>query len=247
MSKETHILDFSVALDATPEEIWGALTEPERITRWFSPEAKVTPGLGGKIFLSWGPGMEGEAPITAWEPGRRFAWTEKAETDNPRVIEFTIAVADGGPALLRLTHSGFKTVEGEYESTSAGWQSYLQLLKLDLEENRGAAAQHLCRLRMAEGTPSAIGEKLRQALEWRRSGDRYAARLPDGTEFSGRIVFERAPGYSVQTLEPPLSGALALFAESCGGQTALTASWYLRGDAVNRAEAIGAAWDQIPE
>lgn len=59
--------------------------------------------------------------------------------------------------------------------------------------------------------------------------------------FRGEVLFERAPGYLIVSLEE--AGAFALFLEPCGGTTALTSSWMLRGEAVARAEEIGEAWD----
>ena len=49
MSRETRSLEFSVTIEATPEELWLAITEAKGITRWFAPEARVTPGLGGNV------------------------------------------------------------------------------------------------------------------------------------------------------------------------------------------------------
>jgi uncharacterized protein YndB with AHSA1/START domain len=66
----------TVTIDAPLEAVWKALTQAEELTRWFPVDARVQPGPGGTIWLSWGSGAEGEAPITAWEPNRRFGWTE---------------------------------------------------------------------------------------------------------------------------------------------------------------------------
>lgn len=47
--KQVH----EITLAATPEDGWRMITQAENITRWFSPEARVEPGKGGKIFLGW--------------------------------------------------------------------------------------------------------------------------------------------------------------------------------------------------
>ena len=248
MPQETRRLEFAIAIQTTPEEVWRALTEGDEITRWFAPEARVTPGLGGTIFLSWGPGMEGEAPITEWKPGRRFAWTERAGTDSPRVIEFTIEAVDGSATILRLVQSGFgldASFDGEYDSTSGGWQSFLQLLRLDLEAHRGMAGRHVFRMRMEAEDRQVLLERFLGAMEFQRAGDLYSARLTDSAPIRGKVLFERTPGYLMLTLEGPFTGALALFAEKCGGQTSLTTSWYLKGETVGRAHEISAAWDRI--
>jgi uncharacterized protein YndB with AHSA1/START domain len=81
--------------------VWKALTESKELVRWFPLDARVTPGVGGKIFLSWGPNCEGEAEIVAWEPGKKLA-----SKDNFALMEWTLE-ARGGKTLLRLVQSGF--------------------------------------------------------------------------------------------------------------------------------------------
>ena len=237
-------LEFSIVVEATPDEVWLALTDGQAIERWFAPHARVCPGLGGTIFLSWGAGMEGEAPITAWQPGRRFSWTEGAGTDAPRVIDFKIEAADGGTTLLRLTHTGFvgdSSRDRQFDSTSGGWQSYLALLRHDLEEWRGRAARHLCHLQMINGERAAVWRRLLNTIGYQEDGERYSACLPDGTRFTGRLLWSRTPGYLVLATEGMLRGALALFVEDCGSQVAVTKSWYLKGGATKPDKSIESA------
>jgi uncharacterized protein YndB with AHSA1/START domain len=52
--KERREKEIEIAVPI--EEVWKALTDANELARWFPLEARVTPGLGGKIFVSWGPG-----------------------------------------------------------------------------------------------------------------------------------------------------------------------------------------------
>lgn len=127
-----------VTIDAPVDAVWQALTEAEELTRWFPVEARVQPGPGGSIWISWGGGTEGEAPITAWEPGRRFGWTE---TRGPvkLVIDFHIQ-ARGGQTLVRLVQSGFgdgPEWDDEFHMTSGGWSYFIEHLRWYLERHRG--------------------------------------------------------------------------------------------------------------
>lgn len=235
-------LEFQVELDGTAEEVWQLLTEGEGITRWFAPEARVTPGLGGTVRLSWGPGMEGEAPITGWEPGQRFEWTESSG----RVITFTLAAADGGRTVLRLVHSGFGvggSFDNEFDSTGNGWRSFLAMLAWDLRAERGRAWRHVFRMQMGERDRGEWQAAVLRALAFAREDGGISLRLGDGLSFRGEVLFEREPGYLIVTLGS--AGAFALFLEPCGGTTALTSSWMLRGEAVARAEEIDTAWGAI--
>ncbi len=74
--QSTRSIELEIEIEATPDAVWKALSEGEEVRRWFSPEARVTPGVGGSIWLSWGEGVAGEGAIDIWEPGRRIRWIE---------------------------------------------------------------------------------------------------------------------------------------------------------------------------
>jgi uncharacterized protein YndB with AHSA1/START domain len=60
----------AIDIDASPEQVWQALTEAEELVRWFSTAARVEPGKGGTMLWSWGYGEDWQTRIDAWEPGR---------------------------------------------------------------------------------------------------------------------------------------------------------------------------------
>jgi uncharacterized protein YndB with AHSA1/START domain len=41
---QTRTIELDVAINATPEQVWSALTTPEELARWFPPTASGTPG-----------------------------------------------------------------------------------------------------------------------------------------------------------------------------------------------------------
>jgi uncharacterized protein YndB with AHSA1/START domain len=126
-----------IEIAAPVEEVWKALTDPQELVKWFPLEARVTPGVGGKLFLSWGPGWEIETPIVAWEPGKRFA-----TADDLAMVEWTLE-ARGGKTILRLVQSSFSSGaawEDEwFDSTNFGWTFMLANLRLAVERHRGEA------------------------------------------------------------------------------------------------------------
>src|SRR5690242_3054080 len=73
---ETRSITIETEVAASPERVWQALTIPEELMRWFPLEAKVVPGLGGTMTLSWGYPVVAESTIDVWEPGRRLRTTE---------------------------------------------------------------------------------------------------------------------------------------------------------------------------
>lgn len=127
-----------VVIDATPDDVWRAITEGEGLRRWFPVDARVTPGLGGTIWLSWGEGMSGEAPITAWEPGRHLQWTEDRGPVK-MAVDFHISTRDG-QTVVRLVQSGFgdgPEWDGEFHMVSGGWAYFLANLAWYLTHHNG--------------------------------------------------------------------------------------------------------------
>lgn len=239
--------EFEIEIQASAEEVWRAVSEGDRITRWFAPIAEVTPGEPGKVLLSWGAGMEGEAPIRVWEPGRRFGWIEREESDSPRAILFEIEAAGGRATKLRLTHSGIgidASFNSEFDSTFDGWRSFLALLRLDLERHQGLPARHVARMSTVKGDAGAVMGRITTALAFARNGQSFTATLPGPIPLSGTVLFEKVPGYLMLALEHPNPGALGLFAEACGaGQLFVTLSLYAKGEMLDHP--LDQAMDQL--
>ncbi len=249
MSGEKRKHDFTITIEAPPEEVWRAITEGEKIQQWFAPQASVEPGLGGTVLLSWGPGMEGKAPITIWEPGRRFGWTEHGETANPRIVEF-IVEGEGGWTQLRLVHSGFGAgaeFDSEYDSTHGGWLTFLDALRYLVERKGGASGRHDCRLAMLKVAPSEFWAKLTASLglsgqEW-KPGALYEAGVPGGGRFSGSVWASVKPGYALLRVNELDDSLLGLFVEGSGGSCFFTTSWYLYGSGAEPGQPLLAEWE----
>lgn len=138
--------EHRVDIDAPPDTVWQALTEADQLVRWFAPDAEVEPGVGGKVWASWGPAAEGTSRITVWEPGRHLRLVQDRslgqEGDDPaRAVEVAVDFhleGEGGRTVLRVVQSGFgsgDTWDAEFEATEAGWRVFLKTLKLALEEH----------------------------------------------------------------------------------------------------------------
>jgi uncharacterized protein YndB with AHSA1/START domain len=93
-------------INAPIGDVRKALTDANELARWFPLEARVTPRIGGKIFVSWGPAYEGEAEILAGEPEKKFAWR-----DSMGLVEWTLTLKLRNVA--RLVSPG-KLVSEEY-------------------------------------------------------------------------------------------------------------------------------------
>jgi len=230
------ILELVIDIAARPDQVWPLVASTEGIPRWFAPGAKVVPGIGGSVFLSWGPEMEGEAPITGWEPDRYLAWTEAPD----REISYRLTEAADGGTHFALRQTGVK----DDTALRSGWLSYLALLKFDAENHLGNPAQHLVQVKIEKRDRGEWQAAILRAFAFERDGSRYSARMEDGRMCSGNVLFDRSPGYLILSAE---IGALAIFLEPFGEQTAMTTSWYLKGEAVNQAREIEEAWGRTAD
>ncbi len=78
------------------EEVWAALTEPERLEDWFANDVEIDLRPGGGASFRWSNGEERHATVTEVEPERRLAF----EWDDDGAVEFTL---DDHPDGTRLT------------------------------------------------------------------------------------------------------------------------------------------------
>lgn len=118
---EGRRLEKEVVLDATPEQVWEAITTSQGLASWLFP-------------MEVEPDEDGTSPagtVTAWEPGKHFAVrTPEAEDGSFQAFEYLLEARDGGTAVLRFVHSGFQGDgwETEYDATSKGWDMYFHTL-----------------------------------------------------------------------------------------------------------------------
>jgi uncharacterized protein YndB with AHSA1/START domain len=64
-----------VVLEAPLEEVWSALTDPDRLREWFANEVELELEPGGEGVFRWDDGEERNARVLTVEPERRFAFT----------------------------------------------------------------------------------------------------------------------------------------------------------------------------
>jgi uncharacterized protein YndB with AHSA1/START domain len=91
------MVEKEVLYEGVPrEEVWAALTEPERLEDWFANDVEIDLRPGGGASFRWSNGEERHATVTEVEPERRLAF----EWDDDGAVEFTL---DDHPDGTRLT------------------------------------------------------------------------------------------------------------------------------------------------
>jgi len=101
---------FSIEIEATPQQVWAALTSQERLRDWFSATATIEPRQGGRFVFE---GMQGVTPyrfvgeITMFETKQELT----ARMDDVS-LTFALTPGDDGTT-VELRHSGFEALAGE--------------------------------------------------------------------------------------------------------------------------------------
>jgi uncharacterized protein YndB with AHSA1/START domain len=140
----THPFEITneIEVDATPEEVWEAITTGPGIDSWFMGKNEVEPREGGTARTTLS-GFTMESTVTAWDPPRRFATRgSEGEDGSLHAFEFIIEGREGGSTVVRWVHSGFlgDNWEAEYDGLSEGDPMYFHKLAQYLTYFRGRTA-----------------------------------------------------------------------------------------------------------
>ena len=186
-----------VVINARADVVWRALTDSDELKRWFPIDARIEPRLGGSVWLSWGEGIEGTAPVTAWEPERHFGWTE---TRGPHklAVDFHIE-ARGGSTVVRLVHSGFgdgSDWDDEFHMTQGGWSYFMEHLRLYVERHHGTPRAvisfrdpvSLSRVDALARLTTALGLGDQAWVRGASSGQAFSTETAGGDRLSGRLI-----------------------------------------------------------
>lgn len=237
--------------------VWRALSEGEQLKQWFPIDARVRPGAGGGVFLSWGPGCEGEAPIVKWEPGRVLGWEEThPDAQGAGAVkicaEFHVSAdpARGG-TVVRVVQSGFgqgTKWDDMYDSIANGWKYELFSLAHWLTRHRDKTRAMFwapCEL-PAERAFEVIAEDgalvRGQDLSRGSAGEKFEFEGPDGVRYSGTVV-RMIPGRSWVGMVSELDDALLrIEAERMGPGSMPFVSLSIWGPKKSESERLQAAW-----
>jgi uncharacterized protein YndB with AHSA1/START domain len=139
-------VEREILIEASPEVVWGVITEPEQISRWFSDEADVEGRAGTDGTLTWRPGGRGGEKeldlivpirVVEAEPFHRFSfrWNHPdgpaPDESNSALVEFTLLEEAGGTR-LRVLESAINLVTQDEQSKARyvkehehGWGKHL--------------------------------------------------------------------------------------------------------------------------
>lgn len=142
---------FDRVYDTDAADLWAAVTDPERLVRWFAP---VDGDLreGGRFTIHFDDNAVPGCRVTSCETPNAYAW-EWPHATHTSLIAVAVEPVAGG-ARLRLTHT--RLVASSAAGYAAGWDVYLRRL---VEEIAGGEVRDTW------------------AEDWSRAHEGYAAQL----------------------------------------------------------------------
>ncbi|HET9120270.1 MAG TPA: SRPBCC domain-containing protein [Solirubrobacterales bacterium] len=123
VDEEAPWVERETLIEASPDEVWEALTDDDRLEEWLAPEVELDPHEGGEIAVRDGD-EERTGTVETFEEGERFAFTWSRPGEGESFVQFTIEAV---PAGTRVT-----VVETPMAMALAGWGPRLARLERSL-------------------------------------------------------------------------------------------------------------------
>jgi uncharacterized protein YndB with AHSA1/START domain len=133
--EKTPWVERETLVEASPEEVWEALTDEDRLEEWLAPEVELDPTEGGEIAVRDGDEERHGTVETVEEPDRfAFTWSRPGEDES--FVEFTIEALPGGTRVTVVetpTHSAAtNTAAGSTAMAIGTWGPRLARLQRSL-------------------------------------------------------------------------------------------------------------------
>lgn len=114
-----------VVFEAAPDEVWDALTRPERLAEWFANDVELDVRPGGIGTFRWDDGSLRHAVVEDVEDERRLAFRWSDEDGSESRVEL---VLDDLPDGTRLTVTETATAGIEANALTGEWSWGVSLL-----------------------------------------------------------------------------------------------------------------------
>jgi uncharacterized protein YndB with AHSA1/START domain len=222
-----RVIDVSVDVPGTPEQVWQAIATGPGISSWYIPH-EVEERTGGAVAMDFGSFGTLPAEVVAYEPPHRIVITGG---ERPLAHEWTVQARGDGTCRVRLVNSGFGSGEdwdAEYDGMSEGWPLFLENLRLHCTHFPGRQATALTPMAMAPGPHTnawaGLCRRLGVAPEL-DAGDEFATSGDGVPPVRGRVAKVRRTGRTTAyllVLDEPVPATGFVAAEGQGDVVALS-------------------------
>jgi uncharacterized protein YndB with AHSA1/START domain len=140
--EETIEIKKSIVIDASPEVVFKAITDPNELTNWFPDHAILEPEVGGKMRFSFYKEKSDtrtadafpEGTIKKFIPNKKlsYTWQRKDIPGFPEtVVTWELEDIGANKTRVELTHLGFtgKEERKTFKEHDQGWTYFLDRLE----------------------------------------------------------------------------------------------------------------------
>ena len=148
MSK-SNVIEHSISINASSEQVFNALVDADRLTRWFLSKAESDARVGGKFKYGWefnnadqNGSQEGAYSEVVANKKVSYPWLAG---EIPTTVTFTISDS-GDQTTVHLEHTGFGDGENSDQLTEmhdGPWSFYMVNLKSYLENGDDQRAEQI--------------------------------------------------------------------------------------------------------
>ncbi len=242
-------VEAAAQVPGTPEQVWQAIASGPGISSWFVPTT-LDGRVGGVTTSNFGPGMESQATITAWDPPHYFVAESRDDMDNmgpddPSVAtEWHVETDAGGACTVRVVHRWFTSKDdwdAQFEGHTYGWQAFFRILHLYLENFAGQSAAALQVMGAAPEPKEDAWQALMSALGFPKAevGQRVAT-ANGAPALTGVVAWAGQPHWPEELLlrvEEPRPGIAHFSSHPMGGTVYLAQRIFYFGDGADEAAA----------
>jgi uncharacterized protein YndB with AHSA1/START domain len=122
VDEETPWVERETMVEASPEEVWEALTDEDRLEEWLAPDVELDPVEGGEIAVRDGDDQR-NGTVETLEENEKFAFTWSRPGEGESFVEFTIEGLPGGSRVTVV-----ETPIGPTSMAAGGWSNRLARL-----------------------------------------------------------------------------------------------------------------------
>ena len=137
----------TIVIDATPEVIFKAITNPEELTQWFPDEVVFEPHIGGKVTFDFsdkksgkeGGGCQIHGTIIEFISNKKISYTwehtNSSSENSKTIVTWELERIKDDGTRVNLRHTGSTTTEMAKEHDE-GWTYFLPELKKYCERRK---------------------------------------------------------------------------------------------------------------
>src|SRR3954454_10697182 len=134
------VVERNVNLDATPDDVWRALTAPEELATWFGPEVELDVRPGGRGRFVDDDGCVRRAVVDQVSAGTRLVLRWWPEGDDPgtaaSVVTFVVSPTGSGTRLVvterLVARASAASMRAAADAAGSAWMWRLDVLLLRL-------------------------------------------------------------------------------------------------------------------